>query len=421
MFDVISVTSRKHSADFLKTIEAIAKSEVKSIILREKDLNESEYFLLADKVNKICKKYNKTLVIHNFVNAAKRLSIRQIHLPYSVFADYDNLHKDFDVVGTSVHSVKDAVFAQSHGADYITAGHIFATDCKKGLAPRGTEFLKEICDSVEIPVYAIGGIDAGSVKLLSDVRCKNFCGVCIMSGMMKSNNPEMLVKNIKKNYLTAMKTDRNKFLLYAVTDRHWLNGRELKEDVEKALKGGVTLVQLREKEMNFDEFCKEAKIIHELCKRYNVPLIINDNVEVAKAVNAEGVHLGQGDMSPAEARKILGGEKIIGVTARTVSQALKAEKDGADYVGSGAIFGTSTKSDAVKMSLDTLDSICNSVNIPVTAIGGITKENITELSGTSIFGVAVVSGIFAENDIENSARELKIKIEGIVNGKNTET
>lgn len=236
-----------------------------------------------------------------------------------------------------------------------------------------------------------------------------------MSALMKSSNPQVLVQKIKDNY--SMKTDRNKYLLYAVTDRHWLNGRTLEEDVELALKGGVTLVQLREKNLDFDAFCKEAEKIHSLCQKYNVPLIINDNVEVAKAVNAEGVHLGQGDMSIAEAREILGNSKIIGATARTKEQAVKAEKDGADYVGSGAVFGTSTKSDAVKMSFETLTEICNSVKIPVTAIGGITKENVSELKGTGISGVAVVSGIFAEKDIYNSTLEIRNKIEEIVNEK----
>ena len=206
-------------------------------------------------------------------------------------------------------------------------------------------------------------------------------------------------------------------MLYAVTDRHWLNGRTLEEDVELALKGGITLVQLREKNLDFNSFCKEAEKIHFLCSKYNVPLIINDDVEVAKAVNAEGVHLGQGDMSIAKAREILGKNKIIGATARTKEQAVKAEKEGADYVGSGAVFGTSTKSDAVKMSFDTLMEICKSVNIPVTAIGGITKENVLQLKGTGVSGVAVVSGIFAEKDIYNSALELRKKIEEVVNGK----
>ena len=414
MFKVISVSARNHSKNFLHSIEMIAKSEVEAIILREKDLSEDEYFLLAKKVKEICDKYNKKLIIHSFIDVAKKLGIKNIQLPFSKFISLNNLHDDFDCIGTSVHSIEDAVIAEKSGADYIIAGHIFATDCKKGLAPRGTQFLKEVCRAVKIPVFAIGGIDNNSVSELHNVDGDNFSGVCVMSALMKSDNPQELVQKIKDSY--SMKTDRSKYLLYAVTDRHWLNGRTLEEDVELALEGGVTLVQLREKNLDFDAFCKEAEKIHLLCRKYNVPLIINDNVEVAKAVNAEGVHLGQGDMSVENAREILGNGKIIGVTARTKEHAVKAEKDGADYVGSGAVFGTITKSDAVKMSFETLTEICSSVKIPVTAIGGITKENVSELKGTGISGVAVVSGIFAEKDIYNSALELRNKIEEIVNG-----
>lgn len=415
MFKVICVSARKHSRDFFNSVEMIARSDVDSIILREKDFSEDEYFLLASEVKKICDKYGKKLIIHNFIDVAKKLGIKNIQLPFSKFISLNNLHDDFESIGTSVHSVEDAVKAEKAGADYIIAGHIFATDCKKGLAPRGIEFLKDVCNSVKIPVYAIGGIDNNSVAEIRNVNCDNFSGVCVMSALMKSNNPQELVQNIKEVF--SMKSEKSKYLLYAVTDRHWLNGRTLEDDVELALKGGATLVQLREKNLNFEDFCREAEKIHLLCQKYKVPLIINDNVEVAQAVNAEGVHLGQGDMSIAKAREILGNGKIIGATARTKEQAVKAEMDGADYVGSGAVFGTSTKSDAVKMSFETLNEICKSVQIPVTAIGGITKENVSELKGTGISGVAVVSGIFAEKDIFNSTIELKTKIEEIVNGK----
>ncbi|MGN0108395.1 MAG: thiamine phosphate synthase [Hominilimicola sp.] len=203
-----------------------------------------------------------------------------------------------------------------------------------------------------------------------------------------------------------MSIDKKILRLYAVTDRAWLNGRTLAEDAEKALKGGVTLLQLREKNMNFDDFVKSAYEIKAVCRKYNVPLIINDSIEVAKAVDADGVHLGQSDMPASEARKILGNDKIIGVTAKTVEQAQKALSDGADYLGSGAIFGTTTKGNAIKMDMKTLKSITAAVNIPVAAIGGITGENILSLAGTGIAGAAVVSGIFAAEDIESAARDL---------------
>ena len=211
-----------------------------------------------------------------------------------------------------------------------------------------------------------------------------------------------------------MNIDKKALRLYAVTDRTWLDGRTLYDDVEKALKGGVTLLQLREKNMSTDDFVNSAKEIKSLCEKYNVPLIINDNVDVAKAVNADGVNIGQNDMPTHEARKILGKNKIIGVTAKTVEQAQKAEKDGADYLGSGAIFGTTTKGDAKKMDMQTLKSITSSVNIPVVAIGGIDGDNVLQLKGTGIVGAAVVSGIFAQDDIETATKDLYNKIGEII-------
>lgn len=211
-----------------------------------------------------------------------------------------------------------------------------------------------------------------------------------------------------------MNIDKKTLRLYAITDRTWLDGRTLYYDVEKALKGGVTLLQLREKNMSTDDFINSAKEIKLLCEKYNVPLIINDNVDVAKAVNADGVHIGQNDMPAHEARKILGKNKIIGVTAKTVEQAQKAEKDGADYLGSGVIFGTTTKGDAKKMDIQTLKSITSSVNIPVVAIGGIDGDNVLQLKGTGIVGAAVVSGIFAQDDIETATKDLYNKIGEII-------
>ena len=205
-----------------------------------------------------------------------------------------------------------------------------------------------------------------------------------------------------------MNIDKKTLRLYAITDRTWLDGRTLYDDVENALKGGVTLLQLREKNMSTDDFINSAKEIKSLCEKYNVPLIINDNVDVAKAVNADGVHIGQNDMPAHEARKILGKNKIIGVTAKTVEQAQKA------YLGSGAIFGTTTKGDAKKMDMQTLKSITNSVNIPVVAIGGIDGDNVLQLKGTGIVGTAVVSGIFAQDDIETATKDLYNKIGEII-------
>lgn len=211
-----------------------------------------------------------------------------------------------------------------------------------------------------------------------------------------------------------MNITREQLKLYAVTDRSWLGGETLYEQVEKALKGGVTLVQLREKNLDEVTFEKEGRELLELCHRYNVPLIINDNVKLAKKINADGVHIGQSDMKMKNARELLGAEKIIGVTAKTVEQARAAEASGADYLGSGAVFGTSTKADAKPMELSLFQEICESVQIPVVAIGGINADNVLLLKGRKMAGTAVASGIFACEDIEAGTRELLEKVESIL-------
>lgn len=202
--------------------------------------------------------------------------------------------------------------------------------------------------------------------------------------------------------------------LYAVTDRSWTGTETLYDQVEKALKGGVTLVQLREKELPETEFEQEARALLQLCHTYNVKLIINDNVELAARVHADGVHIGQSDMAIEKARAILGKDKIVGVTAKTVSQAKAAEAAGADYLGSGAVFGSGTKKDAKPMEHARLQEICESVKIPVVAIGGIDSSNILQLKGRKMAGVAVVSGLFACEDIQKAAKDLIGKVYQIV-------
>lgn len=211
-----------------------------------------------------------------------------------------------------------------------------------------------------------------------------------------------------------MNCDKKELLLYAVTDRSWLNGRTLYEQVEEALKGGVTFVQLREKNLDDTAFLQEAKEIKELCARYNVPFVINDNVDIAAEIDADGVHVGQSDMEAGDVRKKLGPDKIIGVSAQTVEQALRAQAHGADYLGVGAVFPTGSKADAVEVSHDTVREICRAVDIPVIAIGGITRENVIELKGTGICGIAVISAIFGQQDIEEAARTLKNRTEEAV-------
>lgn len=211
-----------------------------------------------------------------------------------------------------------------------------------------------------------------------------------------------------------MNCDKKDLLLYAVTDRSWLNGRTLYEQVEEALKGGVTFVQLREKNLDDTAFLQEAKEIKELCARFHVPFVINDNVDIAAEIDADGVHVGQSDMEAGDVRKKLGSDKIIGVSAQTVEQALRAQAHGADYLGVGAVFPTGSKADAVEVSHDTVREICRAVDIPVIAIGGITRENVIELKGTGICGIAVISAIFGQQDIEEAARTLKSRTEEAV-------
>ena len=204
-----------------------------------------------------------------------------------------------------------------------------------------------------------------------------------------------------------MRCEKKDFLLYAVTDRSWLHGKTLYEQVEEALKGGATFVQLREKNLDEEHFLEEAKSIKELCGRYQVPFVINDNVKIAQEIDADGVHVGQSDMEAGNVRAVLGEEKIIGVTAKTVEQAVAAEKNGADYLGVGAAFPTGSKADAGVIDHAMYQKISDAVSIPVIAIGGITAENIMELSGNGLSGVAVISAIFAQPDIEAATRKLR--------------
>lgn len=202
--------------------------------------------------------------------------------------------------------------------------------------------------------------------------------------------------------------------LYLITDRSWLNGKKLEEQVECAIKAGVTIVQLREKELVGEELFLLAGKVKEVCNKYKVPFIVNDDVELAKRLNADGVHVGQSDMAVEKAREILGPDKIIGATAKTVEQAVLAMKNGADYLGSGAVFGSSTKLDAKPMTKELFNEICASVSIPVVAIGGITGDNILELDGCKMAGVAVISGILAQPDIELATKDLLDKLNHLI-------
>lgn len=214
-----------------------------------------------------------------------------------------------------------------------------------------------------------------------------------------------------------MNISEKQLTLYAVTDRRWLqNGQTLAGQVEQAILGGVTVVQLREKHAGAAEFLALAQDVKQVTDRYQVPLIINDNLEVALAVDAAGIHVGQADLAAAAVRQTMGDKKVVGVSAQTVEQALAAEQAGADYLGVGAVFPTSSKADAVEVDFATLQAICRAVQIPVVAIGGITAENMTALQGSGIVGVAVISAIFGKPDVKKAAQDLADKWKSLRGG-----
>ena len=217
-----------------------------------------------------------------------------------------------------------------------------------------------------------------------------------------------------------MKVSKESMRLYAVTDRMWLGNKSFIDQVEDSIKGGVTFVQIREKMIPFDAYVTLGKEIKEVTDKYNVPLVMNDDVEVAIACGADGVHVGQQDMEASDVRVKIGKDMILGVSVQTVQQAIRAEEKGADYLGVGAVFSTSTKLDADAVNYETLKAICNAVSIPVVAIGGIAKETIMKLKGSGIDGVAVVSAIFAQDDIYAASRELRNLSDEMVKGWNKE-
>lgn len=202
-----------------------------------------------------------------------------------------------------------------------------------------------------------------------------------------------------------MKLNKESMLVYAITDRHWTGTQTLEQQVEDVLKNGATFLQIREKNMPHDELVKEAICIKEIAAKYNVPVVIDDDIYAVMEAGVDGVHIGQNDMDYVEARKLLGDDKIIGMTAPSVTLAKKAEELGADYIGAGAVFNTSTKKDTKPLELSTLKEICNSVSIPVVAIGGIDHSNVRELKGTDIDGVAVISALFGASDPGEATRE----------------
>lgn len=214
-----------------------------------------------------------------------------------------------------------------------------------------------------------------------------------------------------------MKLDKKQLLLYAVTDRAWVGRQTLEEQVEEALNGGVTMLQLREKNLPEEEFLREAKRIKEICNRYGVPFIVNDNVEVALKCGADGVHVGIEDVPVAELRASVSDDFIIGATAKTVEQAKAAERDGADYLGVGAVFPSPTKKTAIRITREQLREICSAVSIPAVAIGGITYDNVGEIAGGGMDGIAVVSAVFGAENISMATKKLKEKVTKIIEAR----
>lgn len=212
-----------------------------------------------------------------------------------------------------------------------------------------------------------------------------------------------------------MKVERRHMLLYAVTDRSWLHGQSLVYAVEEVLAGGATMLQLREKHLEHRDFLAQAQELLPLCRKYHVPLIINDDVQVALESGADGVHVGQSDMAVQAARSILGPDKIIGASAHNASEALAAVAAGADYLGCGAVFGSTTKADAGLLSLNTLREIRAAARVPIVAIGGINRQNIARLAGSGVDGVALISALFAAPDKRAAAQQMleqSLKIAG---------
>lgn len=264
-----------------------------------------------------------------------------------------------------------------------------------------------------IGVFNQAFMDAGALLKDQDLESRSKIGWGFLEEETESGD-----HGKSSNLLWTKERVEKALCLYGVTDRRFTRDfKEFLAQIEAGIKGGVTMIQLREKDMEFPELFKEAVEIRKLTREYGIPLIINDNLLAALACGADGLHIGQGDMEAKTARILLGRDKILGVTAKTPAQAREAEKAGADYLGSGAVFGTNTKPDAKYMTYETLYEICRSVDLPVAAIGGIDWGNIEKLKGSGIAGVAVVSGVFGKPDVEEAARQLKRKAEKLRKSK----
>lgn len=406
MCKLICVTDRSLCADFETQLDRICEGGADAVILRAKELSEDEYEHLALRVKSICDKHGTKLILHTFADVAKKLGIKSIHLPLPVLSGLGkDVRESFTEIGASCHSREEAEQAVRLGAAYIVAGHIFETDCKRGLKGRGLEFLSEISKSVSVPVFAIGGITPEKVK---SVLRSGASGVCVMSALMASPDPAGLIRGFGKEM--SMNISPSQLKLYAITDRGCIGSRDLCKCVEDALAGGASIIQLRDKNVSHSELVAEAEALLPICRKYNAPLIVNDDWEAAVEAGADGVHVGIEDASVAEIRSKTGKQFIIGATAKTVEQARSAQQAGADYLGVGAVFPSPTKKNAIRITPDIFRSIAASVDIPCVAIGGISLDNIRSVLDIGADGYAVVSAVFGQDDIRLAAEDLKAAI-----------
>ena len=403
-FPLLWVTERALCREpFLDRVTAVAAAHPAGILLREKDLSEAAYETLARQVQAICRQYGVPFLVHTHPNVARTLGAEGLHLPLPVLRTLSPAERrDLPPLGASCHSVSEAREAWDLGAAYLTAGHVFDTTCKAGLPGRGLDFLADVCAAVPLPVCAIGGVRPTA---LPDLRRAGAAGGCVRSPLTTCPSPADYLHHWKE--CAAMNLTPEHLRLYAVTDRAWTGQQTLLEQLEQALKGGVTLVQLREKDLSPEDFLAEALAAKELCHRYGVPLILNDAVDLALRCGADGVHVGAEDQPVAEIRRLAGPDFLIGATAKTVAQAQAAQAAGADYLGVGAVFPSPTKPNARGITRAELTAICASVSIPAVAIGGITQENLPQLAGCGAVGAAVVSSLFGAPDIQTAAQELK--------------
>ena len=383
-------------------IRTLCELGVRRIVLREKSMPLADYEKIAREFVKICRENCVISVISHHKELAMELESDELQLSIDEIRDDPEIVKRVRRVCVSVHSVDEAKEAQSLGASSVTVGHIFTTECKKGVPERGLDFLKDVIDSVDIPVYAIGGID---IDVIDDIYHTGASGVCLMSTMMNSSE-EHISDIVRRCFDINRPTFKEECLaLYTVTDCRWLRKDEkIASKVEQAILGGATIIQLREKDADRQSFVDDGIMCLRVCRSYRIPLIINDDISIAKEIGADGVHLGQDDMSAKEARVIFKG--IIGVSAHSESEARKAYDDGADYIGCGAVFPTSTKSDTDSLGIDGLKKISSVSRLPIVAIGGIDETNAYLLRDTGICGIAVVSAIFSKEDVKGSTRRL---------------